>query len=144
MSTFNVREAYQVLKERGIARDKQEVRRWLNEGYIPAEPPVNRRIGWRIEEASLHTFIERFESGEFEELRHRRRTTVRLHLEESGDSDQLPNTSRAQLIRLEEEVTELRTQLRGLRREMNDLKKILGFPVLRSVQETTPPEGTHA
>jgi hypothetical protein len=130
MVMYNVREAYQLLKERGIARDKQEVRRWLNEGYIQAETPINRRVGWKIEEEALQSFIQRFENGEFQELSHSCRTTMSLRLKEGGDPILLPNEERTQLIRLEEEVSWLRTQVRGLRRELNDLKKILGFPVL--------------
>jgi translation elongation factor EF-Ts len=128
MSMYNVREAYQVLKERGIARDKQEVRRWLNEGYIQADPPMNRRIGWKIEVEALQSFIQRFENGEFEELRYRRRNAVMLQLK--SVKGHVPSEDRSQFIRLEEEVAELRQQLRGLRRELNDLKKVLGFPIL--------------
>jgi translation elongation factor EF-Ts len=128
MSMYNVREAYQVLKERGIARDKQEVRRWLNEGYIQADPPMNRRIGWKIEVEALQSFIQRFENGEFEELRYRRRNEVMLQLK--SVKGHVPSENRSQFIRLEEEVAELRQQLRGLRRELNDLKKVLGFPIL--------------
>ena len=42
---LSVRDAFQILKERGIARDKQEIRKWLNEGLIRAEAarqPKNR------------------------------------------------------------------------------------------------------
>lgn len=35
---LSVRDAFQILQDRGIARDKQEIRKWLNEGYIQAEP----------------------------------------------------------------------------------------------------------
>ncbi|TLS51987.1 hypothetical protein FE782_11440 [Paenibacillus antri] len=135
MLTYNVRDAFQVLKERGIARDKQEVRKWLNEGYIEAEPPENRRIGWKIRADALQRFIERYEVGDFQGLMQRRKTTIpALSLEARPLSEGEPKGSESQLFRLEEEMTSLRQQVRALRREMNDLKKVLGFPVLAAAQ----------
>lgn len=129
---LNVREAFQLLKERGIARDKQELRKWLNEGFIQADPPVNRRVGWKISEDALNEFIHKYENGQFEELGKRRRTEEarvgltprsRITSVERSDSD-------AYIFILEEEVIQLRRQMRTLRREFNDLKKVLGFPIL--------------
>ncbi|WP_309122349.1 hypothetical protein [Paenibacillus sp.] len=134
MLTYNVRDAFQVLKERGIARDKQEVRKWLNEGYIEAEPPENRRLGWKIQADALHRFIERYEVGEFQGLMQRRKAIPALSIEARPMSEGEPKGSDSQLFRLEEEMTTLRQQVRALRREMNDLKKVLGFPVLAAVQ----------
>lgn len=129
MSTYNVRDAFHLLRERGIARDKQDVRKWLNQGYIEADPPENRRIGWRIDAEALQKFIQRFEQGEFESLRQRRRLSSHL----TSPGEQAPPVTDAegpQLARVEEEVLTLRQQVRSLRRELNDLKKILGFPTL--------------
>ena len=133
MDTYSVRDAYQILKERGIARDKQEVRKWLMEGHIKAEPPVNRRVGWKIDAESLKEFVQRFENGELDRLvRRRRKPLIPSELGEPITVTQ--NDGRIlispQFIRLEEEVSALRQQVRILRREMNDLKKVLGFPVL--------------
>jgi len=133
MDTYSVRDAYQILKERGIARDKQEVRKWLIEGHIKAEPPINRRVGWKIDGESLMEFVARFEKGELDRLIRRRRKT----LVPPGLGDPAAATDgegriliSPHVVRLEEEVASLRQQVRVLRREMNDLKKVLGFPVL--------------
>jgi len=143
MQLYNVRDAFQLLKERGIARDKQEVRKWLNEGLIEATPPVNRRVGWKIEADKLQTFIRRFENGEFEELRNRRRPSTAIHmygaLSPTGTASDVPVVDPL-LVRLEDEVITLRQQVRGLRRELNDLKKVLGFPLLASATQDGGPE----
>jgi hypothetical protein len=158
MKTLCVREAFAILRERGIVRDKQELRKWLNEGYIQAEPPVNRRVGWQIPEMELLAFIEKFEAGEFQELRRNRRADVSIGLlkEEAalrtssedvgggaggtagaGASPRLD----PYVIHMEVEVSTLRKELRLLRRELNDLKKVLGFPVLvHSDEEDTETE----
>lgn len=138
MSKMNVQDAFQLLLERGIARNKQEVRKWLNEGYIEAEPPVNRRIGWKIDPEALAAFIRKFENGEFEHLRKRRRVNKFMQMmHESPSQQEQPQTSipsakpsPAAIYQLEEEVRTLRQQVQGLRRELNDLKKVLGFPIL--------------
>lgn len=135
MSMYNVRGAFEMLQERGIARDKQEIRKWLNEGYIEADPPINRRVGWKIEPDALQRFIERFESGEYQELVQRRRSTkITLGdaaLSAEGPSTQLQTASDSGThTYLEDEVRVLRQQVRVLRRELNDLKKVLGFPIL--------------
>lgn len=131
---LNVREAFQLLKERGIARDKQELRKWLNEGFIQADPPINRRVGWKISEDALNEFIHKYENGLFEELGRRRRadearaglfSRTRTVSDENDDNDPY-------IVRLEEEVIHLRRQVRTLRREFNDLKKVLGFPILNA------------
>ena len=137
MSMYNVRDAFEVLQERGIARDKQEVRKWLNEGLIEAVPPINRRVGWKIDPAALQRFIEKFENGELQELIQRRRMTKsRLH---DASSNAVTSSLRLQAPSgnpippssyLEDEVRTLRQQVRTLRRELNDLKKVLGFPIL--------------
>ncbi|WP_274364215.1 hypothetical protein [Paenibacillus thermotolerans] len=129
---MNVREAFQLLKERGIARDKQELRKWLNEGFIQADPPVNRRVGWKISEDALNEFIHKYENGQFEELGKRRRSEeARVGL---YSRSRITNVDRSDsdtyIIKLEEEVIHLRRQVRALRREFNDLKKVLGFPIL--------------
>jgi hypothetical protein len=160
MKTLCVREAFEILRERGIARDKQELRKWLNEGYIRAEPPVNRRVGWQIPEMELLAFIEKFEAGEFQELRRNRRADVSIGLlqdegarrtsgredvgGESGVAARAGASPRLDpyVIHLEVEVSSLRKDLRLLRRELNDLKKVLGFPVLiQSDEEETETEG---
>jgi len=138
MTIYSVRDAFQLLKERGIARDKQEVRKWLNAGYIQADPPENRRIGWKIRADALQTFIQRFEAGEFEELQQRRKpsVTLQLRLDQPHDGpDGVPPMIDPHVVRLEEEVLSLRQQVRALRRELNDLKKVLGFPILTSAQD---------
>jgi len=147
MGTYNVRDAFQLLKERGIARDKQEVRKWLNEGYIEAAPPENRRVGWKIPEASLQTFILRFEQGEFEALHQRRKAIPQLTLPgvppPAADADSPVGVGIApQLVRMEEEVGALRQQVRVLRRELNDLKKVLGFPVLAAAEQGESPNAS--
>lgn len=137
MTTYSVRDAFQLLKERGIARDKQEVRKWLNAGYIEADPPENRRIGWKISPDALQVFIQRYEAGEFEELLQRRKPTVTLQLRlgDTPPTEEAPASVSPQVIRLEEEVLAMRQQVRALRRELNDLKKVLGFPILVSSPE---------
>jgi len=143
MLLYNVRDAFQLLKERGIARDKQEVRKWLNEGFIRADPPENRRVGWRIEAEALQTFIRRYENGEFETLMQRRKPALPPVLLRTGESAPRAETERRavdpHMVRMEEEVLALRQQVKSLRREMNDLKKVLGFPVLAA---STPSDGT--
>ena len=133
MLLYNVRDAFQLLKERGIARDKQEVRKWLNEGFIQADPPENRRIGWKIQSEALQSFIAKYENGEFETLLQRRKAaipSVALFGEPSSPAVGERPASESGYVRLEEEVVSLRQQVRVLRRELNDLKKVLGFPVL--------------
>ncbi len=133
MLTYNVRDAFQLLKERGIARDKQEVRKWLNEGFIQAAPPENRRIGWKIQAEALQAFIAKYEKGEFESLLQRRKPSlppVTLFDESAPAADGERKGTEPGYARLEEEVVSLRQQVRVLRRELNDLKKVLGFPVL--------------
>jgi|GEM_PF-3101346 len=137
MFMYNVRDAFEVLQERGIARDKQEVRKWLNEGYIEAEPPINRRVGWKIDPAALQRFIERFENGELQELVQRRRT-AKLRLGNANSEAVTPSLllqahsgdQTSSSFYLENEMRTLRQQVRTLRRELNDLKKVLGFPIL--------------
>lgn len=142
METYSVSDAYILLKERGIARDKQEVRKWLNEGHIKAEPPANRRVGWKIDAESLQQFIQQFENGELEQLVRRRRkpvvpTEFGEPLGESQDGGRIYISP--QFVRLEEEVATMRQQLRALRRELNDLKKVLGFPVLQPADAVEEP-----
>mgnify|MGYP001486875193 CR=1 FL=1 len=92
------------------------------------------------------------ERGEIERLKHR------LHRPDSkvsALSQVLPvsdgsggNTFRAgnnaQLVELEEELRTLRQQVRTLRREFNDLKKVLGFPVLNPSLEVADSVGSSA
>jgi len=137
MLLYNVRDAFQLLKERGIARDKQEVRKWLNEGLIQANPPENRRIGWKIQAEALQAFIAKYENGEFEALLQRRKNVLPPLVtfgepSSAASSGERQGTEPASFVRLEEEVVSLRQQVRVLRRELNDLKKVLGFPVLAS------------
>ncbi|MCI3922696.1 hypothetical protein MO973_20905 [Paenibacillus sp. TRM 82003] len=140
MDTYSVRDAFQLLKERGIARDKQEVRKWLNEGMIHANPPINRRVGWKIEAEALQTFIRKYEEGAFKALETRKRALAKSTLakhwtDRLADEPSTPFVNDPVVIRLEEDVTTLRQQVKTLRRELNDLKKVLGFPLLTNAAD---------
>lgn len=135
MDTYSVRDAFQLLRERGIARDKQEVRKWLNEGRIRADPPVNRRVGWKIEAEALQAFIRQYEEGAFKELEPRKRASATLAIstrwsERPAQASSASMITDPLVVRLEEDVVTLKRQVKSLRRELNDLKKVLGFPTL--------------
>ena len=141
MSFYNVREAFQLLKERGIARDKQEIRKWLQQGFIRADPPVNRRVGWKIHPDALQAFIQQYERGEYDGIIRRRRRSSDSPTGRSPSGSLIPASGEERsaldpyLLMLEAEVLSLKEQLREQRQELNDLKKILGFPILRTSDE---------
>lgn len=55
---YTIHEAFKLLKHYKITSNQESVRRWLRQGVIQAEPPTNRKEGWRIPKASLDAFIQ--------------------------------------------------------------------------------------
>ncbi|WP_199624371.1 hypothetical protein [Paenibacillus alkalitolerans] len=139
MRMLSVREAFQMLKERGIALNKQELRKWLNNGYIVAVPPINRRVGWQISEEALNEFIDKYENGHFEELKRRRQSQLEQKPYGLGEGTTRRASHEAapdSYVRsLEQDMMLLQQQLYSLRREINDLKKVLGFPILINAED---------
>ena|SRR5690625_1649322 len=57
MKTYNVDEAFSILKKYKITTHKESVRRWLREGKIKGKAPTVKRDGWTIKEGDLYQFI---------------------------------------------------------------------------------------
>lgn len=58
METYNVDQAFEILKENKITTQKESVRRWLRDGKIKAEAPTSKKAGWKIPKSSLDAFIK--------------------------------------------------------------------------------------
>lgn len=57
MKTYNVNQAFELLKEYKITTHKESVRRWLRIGTLKGEAPLCRKEGWKISEKDLWDFI---------------------------------------------------------------------------------------
>src|SRR5690625_3836069 len=57
MKYYNVREAFNILKDYKITSHEESVRRWLRNGTIKGTQPTNRKTGWVIKEKDLFDFI---------------------------------------------------------------------------------------
>src|SRR5690625_7059449 len=58
MKTFNVDEAFEILKSNKITTHKESVRRWLRQGVIKGIAPKTRKEGWKVHENELQAFIK--------------------------------------------------------------------------------------
>jgi hypothetical protein len=58
MKTYNVDEAFEILKVNKITTNKESVRRWLRQGVIKGIAPASRKEGWTITESELQEFIQ--------------------------------------------------------------------------------------
>lgn len=58
MKIYNVDSAFEMLKHHNITTHKESVRRWLRNGDLKGITPSSRKVGWRIKEDDLWTFIE--------------------------------------------------------------------------------------
>lgn len=58
METYNVDQAFEILKEYKITKQKESVRRWLRDGKIKAEAPKSKKTGWKIPKHALDAFIK--------------------------------------------------------------------------------------
>lgn len=57
MRHYDVREAFDMLKQNKITSHEESVRRWLRQGIMKGIPPVSRKEGWLIREDDLYAFI---------------------------------------------------------------------------------------
>jgi hypothetical protein len=58
MKTYNVDEAFEILKENKITTHKESIRRWLRTGVMKGIAPTSRKEGWQIPERELREFIQ--------------------------------------------------------------------------------------
>src|SRR3954453_12109092 len=58
MKTYNVDEAFEILKENKITTHKESIRRWLRTGVMKGISPTSRKEGWQIPERELREFIQ--------------------------------------------------------------------------------------
>ena len=58
MKTYNVDEAFEILKENKITTHKESIRRWLRTGVMKGIAPNSRKEGWQIPERELREFIQ--------------------------------------------------------------------------------------
>ena len=103
---LTVREALTVLREKDITNSEQLLRRWLREGRIQAIPPIQRKDGWRIDPEELDRFTDEF----------------RL----VGTAYEVGIDDATRVVRLKEEMRELRKQIVVLEKENFDLRIRLG------------------
>jgi hypothetical protein len=58
VKTYNVDEAFEILKENKITTHKESIRRWLRTGVLKGIAPTSRKEGWQIPKRELREFIQ--------------------------------------------------------------------------------------
>ena len=119
---LNSDQAFEIIEEAGITKNKQTFLRYVREGKIKGEIR-HKRDGYRFREENILEFIETFKEEErenpMEELQ-------RLRKENEGLKQQLKTPSsmiQAQNLKLTQKLREAENEIVSLKKQIQEIKK---------------------